>query len=92
MSRKEKTIAYLDSLVGKYISRKFQVWFICTVAFFIGMMNEDNYLWISSCYIGLETVLDLSQLARSLKSKGKSGLNSSEEQYPPAEMPPPNNI
>lgn len=87
MSRKEKAIAYFDSLVGKFISRKFQVWIICTAAFWTpGMMNENNYIIVSCIYMGLETVIDLGLFTKYLK--GRSSQDS--PQHPPAEMPPPN--
>lgn len=84
MSRKEKAIAYIDSLVGKFISRKFQVWIICTIAFFIQMMDQDNYIIVSCIYMGLETVIDLGLFTKYMKG----GKSEDSPQYPPAEMPP----
>lgn len=89
MSRKEKAIAHFDSLVLKFISRKFQVWIISTVAFFIDMMDENNYIIVSCIYMGLETVLDLGLFTKYLKGGSSEELPQSSP-FPPENLPPHN--
>lgn len=76
----QKTVAFVDQVVGKIISRKFQVWLICTIAFYMKMMGEENYIIISCIYMGLETVIDLNLFTRSIKS-GKQDPQSNSTDY-----------
>ena len=54
MSRKE----IIDAYVGKLLSRKLLVFIISTVALFTGQIDADNFVIISSAYVGVEGFID----------------------------------
>jgi len=48
----------VHELSGKMASRKLMVWTVFTVAFFMGMVSQENFVLISSGYIGTQALLD----------------------------------
>lgn len=80
---KDQRKALLDKIFGKLISRKFQVWIVCTVALFLEQMSGSEYLWISGIYMGLESVLDLGVLLKAKAGGQQSGTNYEPEGFSP---------
>ena len=54
MSRRQM----IDMYLSKLLSRKLLVFIISTVALFTGQIDADNYVIISSAYVGVEGFID----------------------------------
>lgn len=74
--QKKRSRAFIDQNLRRLISRKFMVFLIATVAFWRGEFSQENWLIVSTIYIGLEASIDIVQLARSLKSGADSAAHS----------------
>lgn len=48
----------LDTIVNKLISRKLMVFVVSVVALFNGNITGDNWIVVSTAYIGTEAVID----------------------------------
>jgi hypothetical protein len=48
----------LDTIVNKLISRKLMVFMVSVVALFNGNITGDNWIVVSTAYIGTEAVID----------------------------------
>ena len=55
MSRKEK----IDFYLKKVISRKLLAWVVGTVALFLGSLDGDNWVVITTVYISLQGATDI---------------------------------
>ena len=55
MSTKEK----IDLFLGKFISRKLMVFGISVVALFSDKITGDNWIILSTAYIGIQGVTDI---------------------------------
>ena len=60
MSTKEK----IDLFLGKFISRKLMVFGISVVALFSDKITGDNWIILSTAYIGIQGVTDIVQKLR----------------------------
>lgn len=57
----------LDILLNKWLSRKLMVFLISAVALFTGQISGDNWIILSTAYIGTEGVIDAITRLKSLK-------------------------
>lgn len=48
----------IDRIIGKWTSRKLLVFFISAFALFSGQLDGDNWVIVSTAYIGGEVILD----------------------------------
>ncbi len=48
----------LDTIVNKLISRKLLVFIVSVVALFTGNITGDNWIVVSTAYIGTEAIID----------------------------------
>ena len=60
MSTKEK----IDLFIGKFISRKLMVFGISVVALFSDKITGDNFIILSTVYIGSQAAVDIVQKLR----------------------------
>jgi len=47
--------------IEKLFSKKFLVWGIASISFFMGMLSPDYWFMISMMYIGAQGVVDIAQ-------------------------------
>lgn len=47
-----------DKMLNKLVSRKLVVWVVATIAMFSGPVNADQWIIVSSIYLGLQGVQD----------------------------------
>jgi hypothetical protein len=50
---------YLDSLLGKVISRKFTVFSLATLFLYLGSITGEQWVAISLGYIGIQGIADI---------------------------------
>jgi|GEM_PF-2789440 len=62
MSGKELGQALVDGFVRKFISRKFLVFIICTVAFFLDKLPANDWTYVAMVYVGVQGLADLPKL------------------------------
>ena len=48
----------LDILISRWTSRKLMVFVISTIALFTGHIDADNFVIVSSAYVGVEGFID----------------------------------
>jgi multimeric flavodoxin WrbA len=55
----EQVKAFLDRLTGKLVSRKFLAWIVATVLATHGMLTSEDWVAVTTMYIGSEALVDL---------------------------------
>ena len=68
--------AKLDQILSKWLSRKLMVFFISAFALFTGRLDGDNWVIVSTAYIGGEVILDAVTRLKGIKLPGKEENNS----------------
>ena len=68
-SLKEELLVVAKDMLHKVKSRKFQVWVIATIAFFMLILPPDGWMMISMLYIGVQGALDFKGLANGKPQK-----------------------
>jgi len=61
--------AKVDYILSKWTSRKLMVFFISAFALFTGKLDGDNWVIVSTAYIGGEVILDAVTRLRGIKVK-----------------------
>lgn len=61
--------AKIDYVLSKWASRKLMVFFISAFALFTGQLDGDNWVIVSTAYIGGEVILDAVTRLRGVKIK-----------------------
>ena len=59
----------VDKFLQKWTSRKLMVFFISAFALFIGKLDGDNWVIVSTAYIGGEVILDAVTRLKGVKIK-----------------------
>ena len=57
----------LDILLARWTSRKLMVFVISTIALFTGDIDADNFVIVSSAYVGVEGFIDAGVILKGLK-------------------------
>jgi len=65
----------VDALLAKWTSRKLMVFFISAFALFTGKLDGDNWVVVSTAYIGGEVILDAVTRLKGAKSKSEAPEN-----------------
>lgn len=68
--------AKLDQILSKWLSRKLMVFFISAFALFTGRLDGDNWVIVSTAYIGGEVILDAVTRLKGVKLPGRDENNS----------------
>lgn len=59
-----KVKAFLDNLLGKFISRKLLVFGICTWALLLDKVPADQWVNVAMIYIGGQSIVDITTILK----------------------------